>query len=142
MCFWFFFKHYSWLFCLNTRILYNYSIQGEYIMSLLKTIKVAMSTEKITFKRGTKDTIYVYYTVRSCRRKSDNKPTSDDVAIDKRDLETEMLIPNNKYYEIFNIEQSVSYTHHHIYKHMGLFIFWCPSKQNKFDSRFIWSFSR
>lgn len=79
-------------------------------MSLSNTIKVAMPKEKITFKKGTKDTIYVYYTVRSYRRKSDNKPTSDEVAIGKKDLETGMLIPNNKYYEIFNIDQSVSYT--------------------------------
>lgn len=79
-------------------------------MSLSNTIKVEMPTEKITFKKGKRDTIYVYYTLRSYRRKSDNKPTSDEVSIGKKDIETGMLIPNNKYYEIFKQDQNILYT--------------------------------
>lgn len=69
-----------------------------------------MPKEKITFKKGKGDTIYVYYTLRSYRRKSDNKPTSDEVSIGKKDNETGMLIPNNKYYEIFNVDQYNNHT--------------------------------
>ncbi len=49
-------------------------------------------------------------TAKSYRREKDNKPTSDEVLIGKKDKETGLLIPNNKYYEIFNIDQKVVYT--------------------------------
>lgn len=78
-------------------------------MSLFRSIKVDMPTEKITFKKGKNDNIYVYYTVRSYRREKDNKPTSDEVIIGKKDNETGMLIPNNKYYELFNVDENIMY---------------------------------
>ena len=53
-------------------------------MALSNTVKVAMPKEKITFKKGKGDVVYVYYTPRSYRRKSDNKPTSDEVSICKK----------------------------------------------------------
>lgn len=91
-------------------------------MSLSKTIKIPMPKEKISFKKGKGDTIYVYYTLRSYRRKSDNKPTSDEVSIGKKDNESGMLIPNNKYYEIFNVDQLQSHTPTSI-KTFGTFYF-------------------
>lgn len=56
------------------------------IMNLSNVIKVPMYKEKITCKKSEGDTIYVYYTLRSYRRKSDNGPTSDEVSIGKKDL--------------------------------------------------------
>ena len=44
--------------------------------------------------------VYIQYTVRAYRN-SKGKPTSDRVCIGKLDLETNMLIPNTRYYELF-----------------------------------------
>lgn len=77
-------------------------------MSLNNIQKVPMPLEKVTYKKGTGATIYVYYTVRAYRRASDGKATSDEVAIGKKDNATGMLIPNNKYFEIFNVNNKVS----------------------------------
>ena len=76
-------------------------------MSLSKTIKIPMPKDKITFKKVNGNTIYVYYTTRAYRRESDNKPTSDEVIIGKKDPETGMLIPNNRYYELFKTEEAI-----------------------------------
>lgn len=46
-------------------------------MDLSNFIKVAMYKEKITCKKAEGNTFYVYYTLRSYRRKSDNRPTKD-----------------------------------------------------------------
>jgi transposase len=78
-------------------------------MSLNDRTKVSMPTDKITYKKGKDNIVYVYYTLRAYRRTSDGKPTSDEVAIGKKDLTTGMLIPNNKYYEIFKVEEDVAY---------------------------------
>lgn len=103
-------------------------------MALSNTVKVAMPKEKITFKKGKGDIVYVYYTLRSYRRKSDNKPTSDEVSIGKKDNETGMLIPNNKYYEIFNVDQNLSYSPTSI-QTFGSFYFlnYISEKLNLFD---------
>jgi transposase len=68
-----------------------------------------MPNKKITFKKGLNGTVYVYYTVRAYRNKN-GKPTSDEVAIGKKDLSSGMLIPNKKYYEIFQVSAPVSST--------------------------------
>jgi transposase len=63
--------------------------------------RVPMPEKKITYKKGVNGTVYVYYTVRAYRNKQ-GKPTSDEVAIGKKDVASGMLIPNLRYYEIFS----------------------------------------
>jgi hypothetical protein len=55
-----------------------------------------MPTQKITFKKGTPPTIYVYQTIRAYRNAL-GKPTSDEVLIGRKDPQTGMLIPNDRY---------------------------------------------
>jgi len=74
-------------------------------MSLKNTL-IPMPEKKITYKKAVNGTIYVYYTLRAYRNK-DGKPTSDEVAIGKKDIATGALIPNKRYFEIFH-ETSVS----------------------------------
>jgi transposase len=74
---------------------------------LLEMLPVPMPNKKITFKKGVNGTIYVYYTIRAYRNKNGN-PTSDEVAIGKKDISSGMLIPNKKYYELFNIAPPAS----------------------------------
>jgi len=59
-----------------------------------------MPDKRVTFKRASNGTAYVYYTLRAYRNK-DGKPTSDEVAIGKKDSVSGNLIPNRRYYEIF-----------------------------------------
>ena len=66
----------------------------------LKNEQVPMPAKKVTYKNGANGTIYVYYTVRAYRNKA-GKPTSDEVAIGKKDNATGQLIPNRRYYEFF-----------------------------------------
>ncbi len=68
---------------------------------LTETQLVPMPDKKISFKKGKNGTLYVYYTVRSYRRKKDGKPTSDEVCIGKKDLNSGMLIPNKRYLYMF-----------------------------------------
>jgi transposase len=67
---------------------------------ILHTERVPMPEKKVTYKKGAKGSVYVYYTLRAYRNK-DGKPTSDEVAIGKKDMLTGMLIPNSRYYELF-----------------------------------------
>lgn len=60
---------------------------------------VPMPNKKVTFK-NINGTTYVYYTVRAYRNK-DGKPTSDEVSIGKKDTITGQLIPNRRYFELF-----------------------------------------
>jgi transposase len=71
---------------------------------MLDMLPVSMPTKKITFKKGLNGTIYVYYTIKAYRN-NNGKPTSDEVAIGKKDLSSGMLIPNRKYYEFFPVAQ-------------------------------------
>jgi transposase len=66
----------------------------------LKNTPVPMPEKRVTYKKATNGTEYVYYTVRAYRNKH-GKPTSDEVAIGKKDIITGQLIPNRTYYEIF-----------------------------------------
>ena len=68
----------------------------------LKNDAVSMPEERITFKKAPNGTEYVYYTLRAYRNKH-GKPTSDEVAIGKKDKETGKLIPNKRYYEIYHV---------------------------------------
>jgi transposase len=65
----------------------------------LKNIPVPIPGKKVTFK-NVNNNIYVYYTVRAYRNEAGN-PTSDEVSIGKKDIKTGMLIPNRRYFELF-----------------------------------------
>ena len=72
----------------------------------LKNKLVDMPEKKITYKKAANGTIYVYYTIRAYRNKN-KKPTSDEVAIGKKDIATGKLIPNRRYYELFQDVKSI-----------------------------------
>jgi transposase len=59
-----------------------------------------MPSKKITFKKGKNETVYVYHILKSFRNENGN-PTSKEVLIGKKDLETGELIPNDRYFEIY-----------------------------------------
>lgn len=67
-------------------------------MSLLKNERVKMPPHCVKVPNGKH--IYIHYTVRSYRNKN-GKPTNDRVSVGKLDEETGMLIPNKRYYELF-----------------------------------------
>jgi hypothetical protein len=58
-----------------------------------------MPSHKITFKKGSPPTIYVYQTVRAYRN-ARGKPTSDEVLIGRKDPHSGMLIPNDRYFSL------------------------------------------
>jgi len=66
---------------------------------LLKNLLEIMPEKRITYKKR-KDNVYVYYTTKAYRNKH-GKPTSDEVAIGKKDKLTGRLIPNERFYEFF-----------------------------------------
>jgi transposase len=61
---------------------------------------VSMPTEKITYKKGSGGAVYVYRTIRAYRNDK-GKPTSDEVAIGKKDQDSGMLIPNANYFDYY-----------------------------------------
>ena len=61
---------------------------------------VPMPSEKITFKKSPNGTLYVYRIVRAYRN-SKGQPTSDEVAIGKKDIESGMLVPNARYFDYY-----------------------------------------
>lgn len=69
---------------------------------LNNNIIVPMPTEKIVIRKQ-KDISYVYYRTRVYRN-AKGQPTNDTVLIGKKDHESGMLIPNNKYYKFFGVE--------------------------------------
>lgn len=69
---------------------------------LNKNIKVPMPSEKIVMRKQ-KHILYVYYRTRAYRN-AKGQPTNDTVLIGKKDPETGLLIPNQKYYQIFDLE--------------------------------------
>ena len=72
-----------------------------------KTQLVPMPDKRIGFKKGKNGTLYVYYTVRSYRRKKDGKPTSDEVCIGKKEPKSGMLIPNKRYLDMFGTAEDL-----------------------------------
>ena len=69
----------------------------------LKVAPVPMPEKRVTFKKKPNGTVYVYYTVRAYRNNR-GQPTSDEVAIGKKDMATGKLIPNMNYYDMFNVD--------------------------------------
>jgi len=66
----------------------------------LRASPIPMPQSKITFKTAENGTIYAYYTLKAYRSKN-GKPTSEQVAIGKKDTNTGMLIPNRRYFQLF-----------------------------------------
>jgi transposase len=73
----------------------------------LRNEPVAKPEKRVTYKSSKNGTVYVYYTLRSYRNK-DGKPTSDEVSIGKKDSTTGDLIPNRRYYEIFQDSEALA----------------------------------
>lgn len=65
---------------------------------------VPMPTEKITFKKNPNGTLYVYRIIRAYRN-SNGKPTSDEVAIGKKDMKSGMLVPNARYFDYYHNDE-------------------------------------
>jgi len=65
-----------------------------------------MPEKKVTFKT-VNNVMYVYYTLRAYRNSAGN-PTSDEVSIGKKDTATGMLIPNQKYFELFHEKKTTT----------------------------------
>jgi len=64
----------------------------------LNSRPVPMPEKKVTYKKGANGAVYVYHTLRAYRNKR-GKPTSDEMAIGKKDPATGMLVPNRNYFE-------------------------------------------
>jgi transposase len=67
----------------------------------LRSDPVSMPGKKVTFKKGANGAVYVYRTLRAYRNKR-GQPTSDEVAIGKKDPATGMLVPNRTYFELYH----------------------------------------
>jgi hypothetical protein len=63
--------------------------------------------DKKTVTRKRNETLYIYYRTRAYRNEK-GQPTNDTVLIGKKDMATGMLIPNKKYYEIYDIELPIT----------------------------------
>ena len=74
-------------------------------MALATKERVSIPEHCVKVHKG--DHVYIQYTVRAYRN-SKGKPTSERVCIGKLDPETNMLIPNTRYYELFEKRQPIS----------------------------------
>jgi len=69
--------------------------------------KVPMPAKRVIYRLNKKYNVeYVYYTI-SAYRNAAGKPTSKVRAIGKKDKKTGLLIPNDNYFELFNVEKSI-----------------------------------
>jgi transposase len=75
----------------------------------MENIAIPMPEKRITFKKAPSGTEYAYYTTRAYRNKH-GKPTSEQVAVGKKDSITGGLFPNRRYYEIFHEKQTMKNT--------------------------------
>ena len=67
-------------------------------MSLAKQERVDIPPHCVRVPNG--KNIYIHYTIRAFRNEK-GQPTNERVSIGKLDVETGKLIPNNRYYELF-----------------------------------------
>lgn len=74
-------------------------------MALALKERVPVPAHCVKARKG--EHVYIQYTVRAYRN-SKGKPTSDRVCIGKLDPETNLLIPNTRYYELFEQRQPIS----------------------------------
>ena len=76
-------------------------------MALDMSVRVDVPEHSVMVKNG--DKTYVQYTIRAYRN-SKGKPTSERVSIGKLDVESGKLIPNRRYYELFQEkEQAIGF---------------------------------
>lgn len=74
-------------------------------MALAKNERVELPKGIVRARKG--DAVYIQYIVRAYRNEK-GKPTNDRVCIGKLDQETGMLIPNTRYYELFDKRQPLA----------------------------------
>ena len=74
-------------------------------MALAKNERVELPKGIVRARKG--DAVYIQYIVRTYRNEK-GKPTNDRVCIGKLDQETGMLIPNTRYYELFDKRQPLA----------------------------------
>lgn len=67
-------------------------------MALDKDVRVDVPPHSVMVKNG--DKVYVQFTIRAYRNNK-GKPTSERVSIGKLDIDSGKLIPNQRYYELF-----------------------------------------
>ena len=71
---------------------------------MLSFIKVDLPKDKIVISKSGKSQIkYVYYILKSYRNKK-GQPTGKFISIGKYDEETNKLIPNDNFFDIFDCE--------------------------------------
>ena len=71
---------------------------------MLKSIKIDMPKKSCVINNHNKKGIpYVYYATEYYRNEA-GKPRSTRILIGKKDKETGMLIPNDNYFDLFNVE--------------------------------------
>lgn len=74
-------------------------------MALASRERLPLPNHYVKVHKG--EHIYIQYTVRAYRNNK-GKPTSERVCIGKLDPETNMLIPNTRYYELFEQRQPIT----------------------------------
>ena len=94
-------------------------------MTLDKAVRVDVPAHAVMVKNG--DKTYVQYTVRAYRN-SKGKPTSERVSIGKLDAESGKMIPNQRYYELFQ-EKTQAIGFHTVQKSGSYAVFSGVSKQ-------------
>lgn len=76
---------------------------------MLSNVKVPMPDKNIYFiTRGKNNTCYVYYILKAYRN-SKGQPTSNAIIIGKKDQRTDLLIPNDNYFDIFDCEVVIKF---------------------------------
>lgn len=73
-------------------------------MALDYNNKVEIPSHTVRVPNG--DKVYIQYTVEAYRNKK-GQPTSKRVSIGKLDPESGLMIPNNRYYELFNQQPKI-----------------------------------
>jgi hypothetical protein len=75
---------------------------------MLDIVKIKMPEKNVyTVKRGINKIPYVYYVLKTYRNDK-GQPTNDSVLIGKKDNETGLLIPNDKFFTIFDCDITIN----------------------------------
>lgn len=101
------FEHLCLIFSVQYVIIDIYFIGGFAVMALDNSVKVPVP-EHGAVKRRMGDKVYLYYAT-AVYRNEKGQPTCDRVSIGRFDEESEMLIPNRNYYEVY-LKQSAPVT--------------------------------
>lgn len=77
-------------------------------MFMLKFIKVDLPKDKIVISKSGKSQIkYVYYILKSYRNEK-GQPTGKFISLGKYDEETNKLIPNDNFFDIFDCDVTIN----------------------------------